>query len=291
MFRSSLSYLSLKTPDLEAAAAFYEKALGMTRTDTEASAPVRLGFGRGHHAVELVAGSPGLDHFAFEVRDESDLAALRERLRRAGVAMSQPPGDRVAPGVFAIVDPDGNRLEFHGAIDRSGERSGGLRPDCVQHLALASPDAGRLVRFYVDVLGFRVSDQMGEDAGFWLRSAQEHHSLAIFERERNHGLDHYSFDVAGWDAFKVWCDHFSREGVPVVWGPGRHGVGNNLFIMFHDTTGYLIEFSAEMDLFPDDSTAEPGQWDDYGLAASLWGPVPDFRNRQAEVVADFSAQR
>ncbi|MET9913756.1 VOC family protein [Streptomyces sp. NPDC006476] len=55
---------------------------------------------------------------------------------------------------------------------------------------------------------------------------------------------------AGWDEFKLWCDHFARQDVPVAWGPSRHGIGDALFIMFHDAAGYLIEFCAEMSPLP-----------------------------------------
>jgi catechol 2,3-dioxygenase len=287
MIQSALSHLSLRAPDPEAAAAFYETALGLTREPSGPSSgteAIRLGFGRGHHAVQIVRGDVGLDHFAFEVSDEDELAALRARLLAAGTPFL-PPGDgQVDPRAFAVADPDSNRVEFHGAIDRSGEQSGGLRPDRIQHLALATPDAPRLTRFYTEVLGFRVSDTMGGGAGFWIRSDRAHHSLAVFQRERGHGLDHFSFDIAGWDEFKLWCDHFARQDVPVAWGPSRHGIGDALFIMFHDAAGYLIEFCAEMELFHDGPAKPRDQWDDYGRAASLWGPVPEFRpefhNRQ-----------
>lgn len=286
MFRSAMSYLSLKAPDPELAAAFYQDALGMTRETPEtppASGAIRLGFGRGHHAIEIVPGGIGLDHVAFEVKSEAEIQALKDRIEAAGVAFLPQRDERVDSDVIAVADPDGNRVEFHGAIDRSGENSDALQPDRIQHFALATPDASRLVQFYTDVLGFRVSDKMGEDVGFWLRSDQEHHSLAILERTKGQGLDHFSFDIAGWDEFRLWCDHFARKGVPVIWGPGRHGIGDNLFVMLNDAAGYMVELSAEMVLFGDDSTVPPGQWDDYGTAASLWGPVPEFRNRQVEV--------
>ncbi|MCD9878950.1 VOC family protein [Streptomyces guryensis] len=289
MFRSAMSHISLKAPDPESAAAFYEDFLGMVREapDTPSTiGAIRLGFGRGHHVVEIVQGEVGLDHFAFEIGDESEMLALKSRLQANGVDFLPCHAERAASDSFAIADPDGNRVEFHGLIDRSGEKSDRLCPDRIQHLALATPDASRLTRFYTEVLGFRISDKMGEGAGFWIRSSQEHHSLAIFQREHGKGLDHYSFDIAGWEDFKVWCDHFSRKGVPVAWGPGRHGIGDNLFIMFHDAVGYLIEFSAEMELFGDGIAKERERWDDYGRAASLWGPVPEFRNRQVEVVGD-----
>jgi len=35
--------------------------------------------------------------------------------------------------------------------------------------------------------------------------------------------------------------------LPLEWGPGRHGPGNNLFVFVHDPEGNWIEISAELE--------------------------------------------
>lgn len=279
MLISSMSSISLKTPHPERLAQFYRRVLGMSEAPGSSENAIRLGWGAGHYAVELRKGEHGLDHFSFEVVDDQARADLKARLAAAQVVPTID-SDTLPDGI-AIRDPDGNLVKFHGEVDRSGEHSFGLRPDRIQHLAIATPDVTRLLKFYVDILGFRVSDVMGDDDFVWLRSDHYHHSLALVRRAGLQGLDHYSFDIAGWSEFKTWCDHLARHGISILWGPGRHGPGNNLFIMFRDTDGYLLEFSAEMELYWDDVTRQvPRNWQNVGRAVSLWGPWPDFRQEK-----------
>jgi len=276
---SAMSHISLKTPEPARLAAFYTDMLGMTAEDGAGEERVRLGWGRGHYAVELSRGPQGLDHVAFEISTPEEQAKLEERLARAGLSFrrSEASAGR-PPNEISILDPDENSIRFHGRVDRSGEFLAGLRPQRIQHIALSTPDVSRMLKFYVDVLGFRVSDIMGENEFVWLRSDHFHHSLALVQRDNQRGLDHFSFDIAGWGDFKTWCDHFARRRISVLWGPGRHGPGNNLFIMFRDSAGFLLEFSAEMELYWDDvSRVVPKQWELTGHSVSLWGPWPDFR--------------
>lgn len=281
MLTSVMSCISLKTPHPEQLARFYRRVLGMSQEPGSSDDAVRLGWGAGHHAVELVRGEHGLAYFAFEIVDDDARADLKQRLAAAGVEVAPGHGATSLPDEIAVRDPDGNLVKFHGEVDRSAERSFGLRPDRIQHLAIATPDVDRLLKFYVDVVGFRLSDVMGNNDFVWLRSDHYHHSLALVRRQGLQGLDHYSFDIAGWSEFKTWCDHLARHEISVLWGPGRHGPGNNLFIMFRDSDGYLVEFSAEMELYWDDVTHQvPRNWQNVGRAVSLWGPWPDFRQEK-----------
>jgi len=278
MLVSQMSHVSLLTPDPTKLSRFYTRVLGMSCVPGCRDGVVRLGWGRGHYAVELVRGAAGLGHFAFEISDADVRAELDGRIKAAGLTVERFDGEGSLPDAISLTDPDGNQIRFHGEVDRSGEYSYGLRPDRIQHIGLATPDVTRMLKFYVDVLGFRVSDVMGDDEFVWLRSDHLHHSLALVRRQNQRGLDHYSFDIAGWSEFKTWCDHLARQDVSVVWGPGRHGPGNNLFIMFRDSEGFLLEFSAEMELYWDDVTRQdPRRWQYVGRSVSLWGPWPNFR--------------
>jgi catechol 2,3-dioxygenase len=202
-----------------------------------------------------------------------------ERLGAAGHEVGEREADALEPHRYVVSDPDGNEIEIHGRIDRSGEFAGGggRRPERIQHVAFSTPNIPELLAFYEEVLGFRLSDRMGGDSFLWLRSDHYHHSLALIKRE-GRCMDHFSFDLADWEDVKLWCDKFARNDVSVVWGPGRHGPGNNLFIMFRDPQGTLLEYSLEMELYWDDVTEqEPRYWENTGKSVSLWGAWPDFR--------------
>lgn len=268
------SHIALRVPDPDSSAAFYQDVLGLSLHETMADGTHRLGWGIGFHALELVEGEPGLDHFGFEVPDEELLERLAEA---AGGKRIHPDGHH--PAVYEIEDPDANRIELHGRIDRAGEHAADTarRPVRVQHLALATPDVDRLVSFYEQVLSLRVSDRMGE-VFVWLRSDRDHHTVAIV-RSATSRLDHYSYDLSDWDDFKHWSDELAKKDVPLLWGPGRHGPGNNLFLMFADLDGNRVELSAEMEKYWDDRASYvPRVWEPVPTTVNLWGPEASWRH-------------
>ncbi len=282
----TVSHLGLRTASLERTGRFYADIVGMAAAESGPHGELRLDWGRGHHALELVTGD-GFDHFALEAEDAA-LSRFAERLDVHGVAWQwdEPWGDH--PRALAFADPDGNRIELHGHIDRSGERTGGgLRPIRVHHVTFASPDVARMIDFYVQVLGFRISDQM-DDVFTWVRSNHEHHTVAVVQGP-SASLDHFAFEVGSWAELGVWCDELARRDVPLTWGPGRHGPGNNLFVMFDDPDGQHVELSCEMERFWDDLAdyAElPRRWGRTQRTVNLWGPVPAWRGETASRQAD-----
>ncbi|MFI5612579.1 VOC family protein [Amycolatopsis sp. NPDC051903] len=277
--RTATSHLGLRVPDVAAAAEFYERVLGLVRHSALPDGGARLGWGSGHHVLDLLAGEQGLDHIAFEVRDHDGLAALEKRLRENGYEVGELDEsylDEVAGDATGLVtrDPDGNVVHLHPAVRRAGEHAAdtGRRPIKYQHVTLATTDVARMAAFYVDVVGFRISDQLADGRFAWLRSDRDHHTLAVVNTGRSGDIDHYSYDLAEWEDFKAWCDRLTEQDVPVAWGPGRHGPGNNLFVFFDDPAGNHIELSAEMEKFHDDRvTYVPRRWDPVPASVNLWG--------------------
>jgi catechol 2,3-dioxygenase-like lactoylglutathione lyase family enzyme len=278
MLNAHLSHVSLGCADVLAARRFYEDHVGLSVVDEDAAGVVRMGLGAGAHVLELRPGG-GLDHFALEVADAEALASLERRLGGAGVQTTWTSAGSGHERALVFDDPDGHRIEFHGRIDRRGEGLGdpGRRPVRLHHVTVTTPDVPALVAFYADTLGFAVSDRMG-DRFAWLRCNREHHTVAIVEGPSG-GLDHYCYEVACWNDLKTWCDELAAGGVLTSWGPGRHGPGNNLFIMFDDPDEVHIELSCEMERFWDDRVeyAGPRTWAADARTVNLWGPAPEWR--------------
>ena len=104
--------------------------------------------------------------------------------------------------------------------------------------------------FYENKLGFQVTDRVvknnGELATCFTTSNHEHHTIACFKSSKK-GMDHHSYEAGDWNHIKGWCDHFALNNIKLVWGPGRHGPGNNLFVFIEDIDGNWIEISAELE--------------------------------------------
>ncbi|WP_410676064.1 VOC family protein [Amycolatopsis sp. cmx-4-68] len=274
-----MSHIGFSVPDLRESVRFYRRVLGLVVQDELEDGAVRLGWGSGHHVVELVEGLKGLRHYGFEVRDADGVAGIGARLRAAGHqvgALDRRYFDcnAGAPDGITTVDPDGVEVHFHTEVRRPGESVAdtGRRPVKYQHITLGTADLETMVAFYVDVIGFRISDQLDDGRFAWLRSDRDHHTLAVVHTGRGGDIDHYSYDLAEWADFKTWCDRLTEEKVDVTWGPGRHGPGNNLFVFFDDPAGNHVELSAEMEKFHDDRvTYTPRRWKPIPNTVNLWG--------------------
>jgi catechol 2,3-dioxygenase-like lactoylglutathione lyase family enzyme len=129
-----------------------------------------------------------------------------------------------------------------------------------------------MLEFYRDALGFiesdRVVDNDGDLSSAFMRSDAEHHSFAVF-RAPQPGPDHHAYEVPNWNAIRDWADHCGDLEIPIWWGPGRHGVGNNLFFMIEDPDGYKVEFSAELEQMTADQAYR--EWPHGPRALNLWG--------------------
>jgi len=269
LWPATLDHVALGSPDPEALAGFYVDQLDFTVTAREGGAIALAGPGR-----RLVIG-PGtarqLLHAGFDMGDAGRVARYRAVLDRAGAhGTADIASPFFQPGAFAVSDPDGNRFAFGVARGDGAVLTG--RPGRLQHVVVAATDAGRIADFMASGLGFRVTDWVrnaeGDGTACFLRSDEEHHSFAVFRAPAGR-LDHFSFEVSGWDDIRDWCDHFARTGVPIFWGPGRHGPGNNLFMMANDPDGNAMEFSAEITRHPYSMPA--GEWPHVPKTLNLWG--------------------
>jgi catechol 2,3-dioxygenase-like lactoylglutathione lyase family enzyme len=145
----------------------------------------------------------------------------------------------------------------------------------LSHVNLRSPDPRRASRWWQDVMDFRLSDEIPETF-YWLRCNPEH-TVVAFVRGPAAGLHHLGFEIASWDDIRRLGDHFAVHGVPIEFGPGRHGPGHTIFVYFVDPWGIRWETLCDIAQIEDDATYTPGVWDPLKgrlAAVNLWGPKP-----------------
>lgn len=260
-----LHHMALQSADPARLAAFYADAMDMeARRDGEAwivEGPLR-------RMLFVKGENRRLDYAGFACRDAEGLEGIREHAARGGLQLLPAPTPYFGSEAFAVRDSDSNLVVFGLAAQEPAKP--GLRGP-LQHLTLASKNPEAIEAFYVDKLGFLTSDYARDDKGttlaVWTRSNHEHHTLACFRRSYQ-GIDHFSFEAADWSVIKDWCDRMGARRIPIVWGPGRHGPGNNLFIFIEDPDKNWIEISAELEVVYDrPSKTWPAE--DYTL--NQWG--------------------
>ena len=147
-----------------------------------------------------------------------------------------------------------------------------IRPRKLGHLVLVVRDLKKSVHFYTEVLGLRVSDYIGEDMCF-LRAAEDHHDLALAQipagspdrddlpRYTRPGLEHFSYLVDSVEDMERAAEFLQARGVPIVRGIGKHGPGENTFLVFKDPDGNNVEIYCEMQQIPNDRPHQPRVWE------------------------------
>jgi catechol 2,3-dioxygenase len=221
-----------------------------------------------HKSVPMVA-------FAFPT--QTAWAAYRAHLENIGLELHSVASELrelLGEYTFGLRDPDRRMILFCVApvTENAPVDEGIALPARLQHFVCASTQSIAMLDFYRDKLGFiesdRVLDTEGDLSSAFMRSDAEHHSFAVF-RAPQPGPDHHSYEVGSWNAIRDWADHCGDLELPLWWGPGRHGVGNNLFFMIEDPDGYKLEFSAELEMMTPEQPFR--QWPHGPRALNLWG--------------------
>ena len=167
-----------------------------------------------------------------------------------------------------------------GRIDRTGRaprlpqtpEPTRARPRKLGHVVLGSVDVAASNRFFIDGIGFKISDEV-KGAAYFMRCSTDHHNLLI-QRAPVRFLHHTSWQVEDVDEIGLGAQALlSKDPSRHVWGFGRHHIGSNFFWYFRDPAGNFSEYYADMDCVIDDQLWKPQVWE--GMQALYsWGPPP-----------------
>ena len=146
-----------------------------------------------------------------------------------------------------------------------------IRPRKLGHMVIMVRDIRRSCAFYTDILGLKVSDWI-DDQMVFLRAGEDHHDLALSqlpadEANRNElprydrpGLEHFSYLVDSIEEMERAAAFLQSRGIEIVRGIGKHGPGENCFLVFKDPDGNNVEIYCEMLQIPLDAAHEPEVW-------------------------------
>lgn len=270
-----LDHLRLDSTDPDKLVEFYREALRMTPTPAGDGATLMSGPDR---RLLLGRGERNSHPFsAWRLAHEDQVVRFRAFVQGNGLEPLPSPTPLFAPGAFAVRDPDG-RLAVFGVPRDAGDTPRRERPAArLEHVVVASPQLEPMRAFYVEKLGFLVSDvvydspedaPLGNPHVYFFRAEHEHHSFAVF-RGSTARSDHHCYGTAEWNDIRDWLDHLGELDVAPWWGPGRHGPGHNLFFMIRDPDGNNIELSAEIEHLT--RIDPPRHWPNSRHMYNLWG--------------------
>ncbi|HWK42784.1 MAG TPA: VOC family protein [Croceibacterium sp.] len=249
---TEIRYVGYGVEDFDAERRFYAEDWGLI----EVAAEDGLGWFKAqgadeHHVVRLHKSDTNhVEVIALATQSRGDVDALHSNVSAAGCRIIHSPQELQAPGGgygFRFFSPDGLPFEVSAAVEplekRTMKRWEGL-PVKISHIVLHSPDHQAAVKFFCDVLGFRVSDWLGDFMCF-LRCNSAHHRLAILPGPPC--LNHVAYDMLGVDDMMCGASRLRQRGTELRWGPGRHKAGNNAFSYFTTPNGFAVEYTAELE--------------------------------------------
>lgn len=288
---TAIGHLGLRVADLEACVDHAEGVLGLhvaERGGTE----VFLTCGGPHHALHLIRDErPSVDHLGLAAGGPDELDLLARRLADEGIPFASGPGPHVERSLV-FTGPEGFTFEVYAGMASVpfDYATTGIRPRRLGHVNVRVSDTAPMAEFLQRVLDFRVSDVIGDGAACFLRCNHDHHGVAVTTGRAM--LHHHAWEVRDVSELVSLCDLLDVRGVGVLWGPVRHGAGENIAVYHRDPSGVVVEHYTDMERIYDDGRARSGRWAaDDPRWLSRWAPAAltgDFRELGLPVRVDGS---
>lgn len=287
----SLGYLRVESTDVAAWRAFAVKVLGLA--EGRGPDPDHLYLRMDELSVRIVVVPSERDRLSstgWELADHWALADAVDRLKEHGVLVESATPDELAERrvqeMVRFTDPFDNVLElFHGAsyearpvVPPYGTRfvtgAQGLG-----HAVLPVTDDAEALRFYGDVLGFRLRDSMrlagelvGQEPGstVWLRFLgcnPRHHTLALVAMPAPAGCVHVMLEVDRFDDVGRALERARRHQAPLSATLGRHMNDNMLSFYVRSPSGFDVEYGCDGLQVVDDTAWVARE----STAVSAWG--------------------
>ena len=289
----ALGYALIGSPKLDEWASFATSLLGM-QIGERSSASLALRMDERPQRLVITPELPdGAFTLGWEVDNALDLRNLAARVERSGVRVANGEQTVAARrGVRELVtfrDPLGNRLEafwgahsdskpFQPARAISGFRTGGQG---MGHAVLTVSSIEKVLPFYRDVLGLRLSDYMlAPFKAYFFHVNSRHHSFAMIETGRD-GLHHLMVETCSVDDVGQGYDIALAEGGRISTTLGRHS--NDFMMSFYAKTPSpcLMEYGWG------GRTIDPKHWEavEVHCGPSLWGHEREWLPPEQRAVA------
>jgi catechol 2,3-dioxygenase-like lactoylglutathione lyase family enzyme len=275
-----MSHATFVTPDLDRQIDYFTQVAGLALAERE-NGRAYLATKVGDLAVQLEKGDQArCAKIAFQAAPETSVEDIRRGIEAEGVrcqvSNSETPG---VPKMVTFEDPKGTVLEvFAEQTQIAGNQAvAGVGPLKLGHLAFCVPDPKSLADFYSRVLGFRVSDWI-QDWFVFMRCGPDHHTVNFVRGKRSH-MHHVAFELKDWSHILSACDFLGGKNIPLIWGPGRHGPGHNLYTYHRNPDDQVIELFAELDKMLDEDLGyfEPRPWHrDHPQKPKVWEQARDI---------------
>ena len=288
-----LGYLALNVNDLDKSSSFYRGTVGLQQVEGSDKNVRYLRCSDKHHDIALYQGKPGLKRIGFQLESERELDTLKKALKDNGLPLVEiPAADQAAmhtgPGVRTWEPATGATLDFYATMEPSNSTP--FEPTVAKiqrlgHLVLRSPDDKATVRYFTEVLNFKISDSIDQAVTFMRCFPNPyHHSFGVGNGKGKSGLHHFNFMVSDVDDIGTSMWRLKKQDVPIVNGPGRHLPSGSMFLYYLDPDGLTVEYSFGMEEFPEKDARAPRSLPPVPKSFDIWeGPTDPRKAAVGEI--------
>jgi catechol 2,3-dioxygenase-like lactoylglutathione lyase family enzyme len=280
------SHATFETPDIDRQIDYFTQIAGLALAGRE-NGRAYLATKVGDLAVQLEKGEQSrCARLAFQTAPDTEFDDIRRGVEAEGVRCEvrndSSPG---IPKMVTFADPKGTICEMFAEQTPVAKKQpvAGIGPMKLGHLAFVVPDPKPFAEFYGRVLGFRVSDWI-QDWFVFMRCGPDHHTINFVKGKRTQ-MHHVAFELQNTAQLIQACDFLGQHNLPIIWGPGRHGPGHNVYTYHRNPDDQIIEMFAELDKMLDeelgyfdpkpwhrDRPQKPKVWTT--MPTDVWGPPP-----------------
>jgi catechol 2,3-dioxygenase len=279
-----LGQVVLSVTDLEASRHFYVDMLGLNILHRTTEALYLRGVEDREWSLKLEKSRQvGLRELGFKAGSDDALDEIANLAESQGLPHRwEKELDR--PRVLHMRDPFGFPISFyyqsvkHPWLLQRWDLHHGPAPQRIDHCNVFAQQIGNMTRWYMDVLGFRMSEYSDDSEGK-IRAAWLHRKGNVHDIAMTNGLGPRLHHFAYWmpDASKIFqtCDILAgaNHDKAIERGPGRHGISNAFFLYLRDPDGHRIELYTS-DYLTVDPDFEPIRWDiDNPRRQQMWGGI------------------
>lgn len=277
-----LGYVGTTVSDLDRSVAFYRDVIGLDLIKHAAGEVAYFSCSQDHHNLVLYQGrEPGLRRLAFEMESQADWEMARDHLAKLGVdrrLLTEAEADDLgqSPTLRFLLPGCRATIELYYAMKQRADK---FEPRLAKiqrlgHAVISVISADETTSWLAENFNFRVSDEI-ENGVTFMRCFPNpyHHSLGIGHSDYDH-LHHVAFMVDEVDDIGRAINRLRKAGSKVVFGPGRHGPSESIFLYFLDPDGVTIEYTFGMEEFSEVAPREYRVLPKKLETIDLWEGVP-----------------
>jgi catechol 2,3-dioxygenase-like lactoylglutathione lyase family enzyme len=269
-----LRSVELEVPDSAAAASFFKTPWGLIDAGTRNGATFLRGTEGNAYIVAVKEAAANAFASATFSGTKAEVEALFAAVTKAGLPHGAWVDEFDEPGRgagFYVAGPEGEPYRFLTEKDVTVKLpSQPQHPLQLAHVVFNTRDREGGTRTLTDVFGFKLSDRTR--VMNFLRCDSLHHAVAYADA-KHLSLNHIAFEMPDLDSMMRGIGRVMDAGIETVWGPGRHGPGNNAFAYFIAPFGACVEYTSEIQRVddsyrtgqPDDWKWPPGRTDHWGI--------------------------